>query len=183
MGEQGHHEHHGLCRGAQAIEDRTSAGAEGFVALVTDESLLLPRMDTNVAMASLASGRAVLIGAEYDCGVHDGPPGCVWKHAKRSMSGPPFLLQVSFTTVKWRATIFGFCLEKAILRQSPHVHLRMAHQVNRFMGCDYNIEGFWRVMKDTIGAGRCFPALHQLYQRTRQVLMAHQERPIYAFHW
>ena len=45
------------------------------------------------------------------------------------------------------------------------------------------IEGFWRVLKDTIGAGRCFPALHQLYQRTRQVLMAHQERPIYAFHW
>ena len=28
------------------------------------------------------------------------------------------------------------------------------------------IEGFWRVMKDTIGAGRCFPALHQLYHRT-----------------
>ena len=31
------------------------------------------------------------------------------------------------------------------------------------------IEGFWRVMKDMIGAGRCFPHLHQLYQRTRQV--------------
>jgi hypothetical protein len=45
------------------------------------------------------------------------------------------------------------------------------------------MEGFWRVMKDAIGAGRCFPDLHQLYQRTRQVLMAHQERPIYAFHW
>jgi DDE superfamily endonuclease len=45
------------------------------------------------------------------------------------------------------------------------------------------IEGFWRVLKDTIGAGRCFPDLHQLYQRTRQVLMAHHERPIYAFHW
>jgi len=45
------------------------------------------------------------------------------------------------------------------------------------------IEGFWRVMKDAIGAGRCFPDLHQLYQRTRYVLMAHQERPIYAFHW
>ena len=40
------------------------------------------------------------------------------------------------------------------------------------------IEGFWRVMKDVIGAGRCFPDLHQLYQRTRQVLMAHQERPL-----
>ena len=45
------------------------------------------------------------------------------------------------------------------------------------------IEGFWRVMKDRIGAGRCFGGLHQLYQRTRQVLMAHQERPIYAFPW
>ena len=45
------------------------------------------------------------------------------------------------------------------------------------------IEGFWRVMKDTIGAGRCFPDLPQLYQRTRRVLMAHQERPIYEFHW
>jgi len=45
------------------------------------------------------------------------------------------------------------------------------------------IEGFWRVMKDTIGAGRCFSNLQQLYQRTRQVLMAHQERPISKFHW
>jgi hypothetical protein len=45
------------------------------------------------------------------------------------------------------------------------------------------IEGFWRVLKDRIGAGRCFPDLHQLYQRTRRVLMAHHERPIYAFRW
>ncbi len=45
------------------------------------------------------------------------------------------------------------------------------------------IEGFWRVMKDTIGAGRCCPDLLQLSQRTRRVLMAHQERPIYEFHW
>lgn len=45
------------------------------------------------------------------------------------------------------------------------------------------IEGFWRVMKTAIGAGRCFPNLQQLYQRTRQVLMAHHERPIYEFHW
>jgi DDE superfamily endonuclease len=45
------------------------------------------------------------------------------------------------------------------------------------------IEGFWRVMKDTSGAGRCLPDLPQLSQRTRRVLMAHQERPIYAFHW
>ena len=45
------------------------------------------------------------------------------------------------------------------------------------------IDGFWRVMKERIGAGRCFADLQQLYQRTRQVLMAHQERPIYEFHW
>ena len=45
------------------------------------------------------------------------------------------------------------------------------------------IEGFWRVMKDTIGAGRCFAELHLLSQRTRQVLMAHHERPLYEFHW
>jgi hypothetical protein len=29
-------------------------------------------------------------------------------------------------------------------------------------------------MKDRIGAGRCFPDLHQLYQRTRRVLTDHQ---------
>jgi hypothetical protein len=45
------------------------------------------------------------------------------------------------------------------------------------------IEGFWRVMKNAIGAGRCFSTLQQLYWRTRQVLMAHHERPIYEFHW
>ena len=45
------------------------------------------------------------------------------------------------------------------------------------------IEGFWRVMKDALGAGRCFADLHLLYQRTRQVLMAHQARPMYAFRW
>jgi transposase len=45
------------------------------------------------------------------------------------------------------------------------------------------IEGFWRVMKEAINAGRAFANLHLLYQRTRQVLMAHQERPIYEFHW
>lgn len=45
------------------------------------------------------------------------------------------------------------------------------------------IAGFWRRMKEVIGAGRGFEDLHQLYRRTRQVLMAHQERPIYEFSW
>ena len=45
------------------------------------------------------------------------------------------------------------------------------------------LEGFWRVMKDTSGAGRCVAHLHRFSQRTRQVLMTHHERPISAFHW
>jgi hypothetical protein len=45
------------------------------------------------------------------------------------------------------------------------------------------IAGFWRVMKDRIGAGRGCPDLPQLYHRTRRVLMAHHERPLYTFHW
>ena len=45
------------------------------------------------------------------------------------------------------------------------------------------MEGVWRVLKDAIGAGRGLADLHLLYHRTRQVLMAHHERPIYEFHW
>jgi hypothetical protein len=45
------------------------------------------------------------------------------------------------------------------------------------------IEGCWRVRKDALGAGRCCSALQQLSWRPRQGLMAHQERPLYAFHW
>src|SRR5215471_21414672 len=74
MGEQGHDDDHGFCRGAQPIADRPCGRAEGFVARVTDEPLLLPRMDPDIALARLASGRTVPIGAEDGCGVHDGPP-------------------------------------------------------------------------------------------------------------
>ena len=44
MGEQGHDDDHSFCRGTQPIEDRACGGAEGFVALMTDEPLLLPRV-------------------------------------------------------------------------------------------------------------------------------------------
>jgi hypothetical protein len=43
--------------------------------------------------------------------------------------------------------------------------------------------GFWRARKEASGAGRGFRALPLLSQRTRQGLMTHQERPMYAFHW
>ena len=45
------------------------------------------------------------------------------------------------------------------------------------------IAGFWRVLKDCMGAERCCANLPLFYHRTRQVLMAHHERPIYELHW
>ena len=45
------------------------------------------------------------------------------------------------------------------------------------------LDGCGRVMQDALGAGRGLPELPQLSQRTRPVLMAHQARPIDAFHW
>jgi hypothetical protein len=69
------------------------------------------------------------------------------------------------TLPHWHARFQRYCLPA---RCGPHLH---------------PIEGFGRVRKDRIGAGRCLPDLQQLYQRTRRVLMAHQERPIYTFHW
>src|SRR5919198_6094405 len=94
MGQQGHHEHHRLCRGAQPIEDGPCAGAEGFMTRVADEALLLPRVDTNITLAGLASRMAARIGAEYRCGVHDHPPGYAGKHCHEKYVWTP----VCFTT-------------------------------------------------------------------------------------
>jgi hypothetical protein len=49
MGEQGHDDHHSLCRGTQPIEDRAFGGAEGLLALVTNASLFLLPMDTDIS--------------------------------------------------------------------------------------------------------------------------------------
>src|SRR5262249_1901545 len=48
----------------------------------------------NIALAGLASGMTVLIGAEYGRGVHDAPPGCAWKHRHEKYVWTP----VGFTT-------------------------------------------------------------------------------------
>src|SRR4029434_1428777 len=92
MGEEGHDEHHRVGRGAQPIENGAFAGAEGLLTRVTDEPLLLLRMDTNIALADLASGRAVPVGAECRRGVHDAPPGCAWKTLPREVCLDPRLL-------------------------------------------------------------------------------------------
>jgi len=94
MGEQGHDDDHGLGRGAQPIEDSPFAGAERFVTLMADEPLFLPRMDTDIAPADLASGMAVPVGAECRRGVHDAPPGYAWNYCHEKYAWTP----VFFTT-------------------------------------------------------------------------------------
>src|SRR5215831_12764647 len=49
-------------------------------------------MDTDIALAALASGRTVLVGAECRRGVHDAPPGCAWKTLPREVCLDPRLL-------------------------------------------------------------------------------------------
>src|SRR5256714_11492186 len=61
-------------------------------------------MDTDIALACLASGRAMLIGAECRRGVHACPRSSVGERTKRSMSGRPFALQVHLPTVACGAT-------------------------------------------------------------------------------
>jgi hypothetical protein len=51
-------------------------------------------MDTNIALAGLASGMAVLVGAECGRGVHDTPPGYAWQHCHEKYVWTP----VGFTT-------------------------------------------------------------------------------------
>jgi hypothetical protein len=80
MGEPGCDDHAGVCRGAQPLADDALTSAAGLVTRVTDDPLFLLRMDTDIARADLASGRAVPVGAECNRGVHDAPPGYVWKH-------------------------------------------------------------------------------------------------------
>ena len=53
------------------------------------------RMDTDIALARLASGRAVPIGAEWGGGVHDAPPGYAWKHCHEKYVWTPVCLTTS----------------------------------------------------------------------------------------
>lgn len=61
MGEQGHDDDHGLGRGAQPIKHGACGDAERFVTLMADEPLFLPRMDTDIAPADVASGMGVSV--------------------------------------------------------------------------------------------------------------------------
>src|SRR5215510_2547995 len=107
MREQCHHGYNQLSRRTQPVEDRAFRRREGFVALLTDKPLLLARVDTDIALADLASGRTCQVRAKYSRGVHAGSPLLVLLGSmpRRSIAGPPLLLQVHFSTVEWRATV------------------------------------------------------------------------------
>ena len=89
MGQQGHNDHHRLCGGPHAIEDRAFVGAEGLPAFFTEKALVLLGMEANVALADLASGVAIQIGAEYGCGIHGGPPDVEHKFGLQEYVGIP----------------------------------------------------------------------------------------------
>jgi hypothetical protein len=103
----------------------------------------------------------------------------------------PYLHQV-MATCSTTGTEVVMVVDRSGMHRAPKLDAPLEHSHSKLRfhvlpaHCGHHLnpsEGFWRVMKDAIGAGRCFANLHLLYQRTRQVLMAHQERPIYAFHW
>src|SRR4030095_1521245 len=119
-------EAHGLGRGAQAVKRGAFGGAERLMALVADEPLFLLRMDTDIALASLASSRAVSIGAECGCGVHDAPPGCAWKHCHEEYVWTPFV----FTTSPYHDLMWSYRR-----RRSAAEHYRAA-RCHRASGLD-----------------------------------------------
>ena len=45
------------------------------------------------------------------------------------------------------------------------------------------IEWYIVIAVDSMGAGRCFPTLQQLYWHVHRVRMAYHEQPIHAFRW
>jgi hypothetical protein len=107
MGKQGHDDDHGLGRGAQPIEHCACGGAERFVTRVADEALLLLRMDTDIALADLASGMTVPVRAKCLVGAMTLLLARRGNIATRSMSGPPLALQLHRTTVWCGATLIG----------------------------------------------------------------------------
>jgi hypothetical protein len=61
-------------------------------------------MDTDIALANLASGMAVRIGAECNRGVHDNSPGCAWKHCHEKYVWTP----VFFATSLHHGLVWGY---------------------------------------------------------------------------
>src|SRR5205823_6874467 len=104
MGAEGPNDDHRLGGGAQPREDGALCRADGLLTRGTDAPRFLPRMASDRALASLASRRAVAIGAECGCGVHDAPPGCAWKHCHEEYVWTP----VCFTTSPHHGLVWSY---------------------------------------------------------------------------
>ena len=77
MGKQRDDQRHKVTRGAQTIKDGPGRCGKGLATLCADEAPVLARMDANIPLTGLASGRTRHIGAECRGGVHACPPRCV----------------------------------------------------------------------------------------------------------
>jgi hypothetical protein len=75
--------------GAQPGEDCAWRGAARLMARGTMAPLGFACVDTHVALADLASGRAREMGAAYGGGVHDLPPGVAGEHAQEEYGWTP----------------------------------------------------------------------------------------------
>ena len=89
------HEGDRLRRGPQAVKRGACRRGERLVALRAEEPFVLPRVETNIALACVASSGARHMGAEYSRGVHDDPPGCAWKHCQEKYVWTPVSLTTS----------------------------------------------------------------------------------------
>src|SRR5215831_14219547 len=103
MGHQREHEADRLSRGPQPVEGRPGGRGEGLATLLADEAVLFARVNSDIALPSLASGEAFQIGTKCVSEVHLPPPGNDLAWAK-SRTGPPLFLQIRFSTLKCRAT-------------------------------------------------------------------------------
>jgi len=92
---------HRLRRSPQAVKRGACRRGECLGARRAQEPFVLARVETNIALACLTSGRALQIGAEDSGGVHDDSPllALLGSMPRKNMSGPPFSSQANLTTV------------------------------------------------------------------------------------
>src|SRR4029450_886234 len=105
-------------------------------------------MDSNIALAGLASGMAGLIGAECCRGVHDTPPGCAWKHCHEKYVWTP----VFFTTSPHHGLLQSYPIRTAVSGR----HLWAWHREPGLGQADARAvenEGRWGHSGLTVGGG------------------------------
>src|SRR5262249_19252907 len=78
MGKQRDDQGDKVGRGTQPVKDGPVRCSKGLATRRADEASVLARMDANIALARLASGRTRQIGAECRCGVHACSPESRW---------------------------------------------------------------------------------------------------------